>query len=125
MTVYLLHLDQPLPRGVNRKGKALQANHYMGWAENLAGRIREHQNTMWDPPEEEGKPGTKYGHGANFIGVANHKNICWRIVRTWDGADRNFERRLKNNKNSPRLCPICNPRAMNRMNLENSNDHTI
>jgi hypothetical protein len=124
MTVYLIHLDQPMPRGVNRKGKTLQARHYMGWAADLAGRIREHQNTMWDPPEQEGMPGTKYGRGANFIGVANYKNIRWRIVRTWDGADRKFEARLKNCKMGPDLCPVCNPRAMNRFHLENDNDHT-
>ena len=119
MMVYLLHLDQPLPRGVNRKGRTLQANHYMGWAEDLAKRIRDHQNTMWDPPEEEGKPGTKYGRGANFIGVANHKGINWRVARTWDGADRKFERRLKNSKKGPRLCLICNPNALNLYAQEN------
>lgn len=30
----------------------------------------------------------------------------FRVARTWRG-DRNFERRLKNRKNAPRLCPIC------------------
>lgn len=119
MTVYLLHLDQPLSRGVNRKGKALQASHYLGFASNLDKRIREHQDTMWDPPEEPGMTGTTYGRGATIIGVANFKRIKWRVVRTWDGASRAFERRLKNCKMNPDLCPVCNPNAMNRMNMEN------
>jgi hypothetical protein len=31
------------------------------------------------------------------------------VVRTWTVDDQELERLLKNQKNSPRYCPICNP----------------
>lgn len=33
----------------------------------------------------------------------------WHLVRVWKGADRHFERRLKNAKHSWKFCPVCNP----------------
>jgi hypothetical protein len=41
--------------------------------------------------------------------VLKQHGINFTVVRTWNG-DRRLERRLKNRKNSPRLCPCCNAR---------------
>ena len=122
MTVYLLHLDQPLPRGVrSRDGKPLTAGHYMGYTEDLIDRLDKHASTRWEPLEEPGTTedgrkllGTKNGHGSTFMGVVNFMGINWRLARVWEGdqADRIFERKLKNRKNASRLCPICNPNAV-------------
>lgn len=104
MTVYLLHLKTPLPRGISRCGTPLQAGHYIGFADDLVERILKHAD----------------GHGARFTQVCVERGIDWQLARTWEGgqADRRFERRLKNGKWGPRLCPICNPNAMNLMKLE-------
>ncbi len=43
--------------------------------------------------------------------VVSEARIEWKVCRTWPG-DRALERRLKNRKEAPALCPICNPKAM-------------
>ena len=80
-TIYLIHLDTPIAH----------AKHYVGYAEDVDRRLAEHRSST----------------GARLLAVANQLGIPFRIVRTWVG-DRNFERRLKNRKNTPRYCPICN-----------------
>ena len=79
--VYLLHLEQPLSPNHT-------SQHYVGWAKDLATRIQAHAN----------------GNGARFMEVANERGIGFQVVRAWRGG-RTFERRVKNWKNSPRLCP--------------------
>jgi len=102
VTVYLLHLSQPLSRGVARNGTPLQAGHYIGFTDDLVGRILDHAE----------------GKGARFTQVCVERGISWSLARTWDG-DRAVERRLKNNKHAPRMCPICNPeKALDFMKLE-------
>lgn len=88
MTVYLLHLKHPLAH----------ARHYLGWTDDLVGRLLQH--------------GTR--QGARLLEVAAERGITWTLARTWEGegATRTFERRLKNNKHTPRLCPVCNPNAL-------------
>jgi hypothetical protein len=104
MTVYLLHLDQPLPRGVSPAGKALQAGHYIGWTDDLIGRMMAHSE----------------GKGARLTQVCVERGINFRLARTWDGMNRRFERMLKTKiKRAPWLCPICTPNALNHMRLEN------
>jgi len=80
-TVYLIHFDAPLAH----------ARHYVGWASNLSGRLAHHRK----------------GSGARLMRAVNEAGITWSVVRTWQEADRNFERKLKNQKNTPRLCPAC------------------
>lgn len=85
--IYLIHFDQPYHH----------ARHYIGFVEDLdhlMPRLMLH----------------KQGHGARLMEVINNAGISWRLARTWQG-DRTQERRLKNQKNTPRLCPICNPSA--------------
>jgi predicted GIY-YIG superfamily endonuclease len=89
--LYLLHLEAPVG------GHAV---HYLGECDDLARRIRRHRR----------------GAGAKLLAAARALGIGWRLVRTWDApADKaerlQLERRLKN-AHGPRLCPVCNPRAL-------------
>lgn len=99
MTVYLLHLDKPLMRGTSPAGKALQAGHYIGWTADLIQRMFEHVD----------------GKGSRFTRVCVLRGVDFSLARVWEGAqfDRRFERRVKSYKKAPRLCPICNPQALN------------
>lgn len=91
MTVYLLHLSEPLRH----------AKHYMGVCEDLESRLERHAK----------------GDGARMLAVCRERGITWQVVRTWPG-DRLFERRLKRRRDSPKLCPVCNPKAMSRGNYK-------
>lgn len=82
MTVYILHFSQPI------SGKA---SHYTGFANDLNGRIAHHRN----------------GTGARLTQVAHERGIEMKLARTFEGADRTFERRIKKTKNIRRYCPIC------------------
>ncbi|HEY4690009.1 MAG TPA: GIY-YIG nuclease family protein [Anaerolineae bacterium] len=82
-TVYLLHFSRPYKH----------ARHYMGSASNLEARLQHH----------------RAGSGARLIQVILEAGLDFVVSRTWPG-DKQAERRLKNQKNSPRLCPICNPK---------------
>lgn len=80
--VYLLHFDPKLHH----------ASHYIGFAKSsIEERVLQHQQ----------------GQGAALTKAAVAAGIELKLVRFWEG-DRALERRLKNQKNAPRLCPICN-----------------
>jgi hypothetical protein len=82
-TVYLLHIEPPYHH----------AKHYLGWTEfDVEGRVAYHVS----------------GYGNKLIRAAVKAGHGIIIARTWSDEDRNFERTLKNRKNAPRLCPICN-----------------
>ncbi len=85
--IYLLHFTAPVS-----PDHATQ--HYIGSAEDLAARIQAH----------------RLGHGARLVQVAIERGIRFQVVRVWQG-NRALERKLKNRKAAPRLCPICNPQA--------------
>jgi predicted GIY-YIG superfamily endonuclease len=85
--VYLLHFAKPYKH----------ARHYIGFTEDLDKRITDHL----------------CGQGARLMEVITEAGIEWKVARTWQG-DRNFERYLKNRKDAPKLCPICNKGAMTR-----------
>jgi len=78
--VYLLHFDTPYKH----------ARHYLGSSDDVAERIERHRQ----------------GRGARLMEVIAQAGIGFQLARTWDGG-RTEERKLKNQKNSPRLCPIC------------------
>lgn len=86
-TVYLLHFDIPYKH----------AKHYLGYTRNLDLRIEAHRK----------------GNGAHLIKVISQAGITFTLARTWQG-NRSLERKLKNQHNSPRLCPICNPKLIAR-----------
>lgn len=83
MTVYLLHLEQPLSDNHT-------CQHYMGSAEDLETRLYQHLHY----PD------------ARMMQVVKERGIRWMLARTWPGG-RIEERRLKNWKNGPKLCPVC------------------
>lgn len=83
-TVYLLHFDK-------RISPKHTTQHYLGWAEDVEARVAEH----------------RAGRGARLTEVARERGIGFKIARLWQNEDRNFERKLKNRKNAPKLCPIC------------------
>lgn len=102
--VYLYHLDAPLDAA-----HPTQPRHYGGFCE--FGRLPErdqthHKGERWTH-EWDGEK--KHTGAARFLAVAVERGIDFRIVRTWRGT-RDDERRLKQQKNFPALCPICNPR---------------
>src|SRR5262245_52091664 len=79
--VYALHLATRLHH----------ADHYLGFATDLAQRMAQH----------------RAGNGARLMEVVKQAGIDWKLVRVWQG-DRGMERRLKRRKNTPRqLCPVC------------------
>ncbi len=78
--VYLIHLDKPLHH----------ARHYVGFSEDLPGRIQKHHN----------------GQGAAFMKAIAKEQISWHVSRIWDG-DRTFERMVKDQHNASHLCPTC------------------
>ncbi len=82
MTVYIIHFSRAISGRVK---------HYIGFANNLEGRLQHHRN----------------GSGARLTQVAAERGIEMILARTFAGADRSFERRLKNTKNAARYCPLC------------------
>lgn len=94
--VYLLHFDTPLSQGPDpRTGKERLCRHYMGYTDDLETRLDEHFN----------------GSGARLMQVLKERGITFQLARTWAGG-RKVERRLKNQKHSPRLCPVCRDSAI-------------
>ena len=81
--VYLLHFDTPY----------CHARHYIGYTTNLDQRLAMHAA----------------GRGARLMAVIHDAGIHWAVAWVIVG-DRQLERRLKDRHESPRLCPICNPR---------------
>lgn len=79
--VYLLHFDQPYK----------QARHYIGWSQNIDLRLAKHL----------------MGTGARLMQVLYEQKIGFQVAKIWKDENRTFERSLKNKKNTPRICPIC------------------
>jgi predicted GIY-YIG superfamily endonuclease len=82
--VYLVHLERPLAH----------ARHYIGFVETpdrLDTRIEYHRQ----------------GRGSKFLRAVAEAGIDFAVARTWRDGDRRLERRLKNRKEAPRLCPLC------------------
>lgn len=82
MPCYLLHFSQPYKH----------AKHYLGTAQDLPERLRQHNA----------------GQAARLTQVVVQAGIQLTLARTWPGGYEQ-ERRLKRQKNGPRLCPVCNP----------------
>lgn len=89
--IYLLHFSKPYKH----------AKHYLGYVDGdsykcIVDRLEKHRN----------------GTGAKLTKVVSEAGIDLELVRFWCNVDRNFERSLKNRKNTPRLCPICNKKHL-------------
>lgn len=83
-TIYLLHFNRAYHH----------AQHYIGWTTDLDERLKQHFS----------------GAGARLLSVVTAAGISCEVVRTWMGS-RSVERRLKNQKNARRLCPVCAKRS--------------
>lgn len=81
--VYLLHFDKPI-------SDKHTCQHYIGSTGNLAQRLAEH----------------RAGQGARLTQVATERDIDFVLAWVWEG-DKKEERKLKNGKRGPRLCPFC------------------
>ena len=92
--VYLLHFSTPI-------SNSHTCQHYIGSAKHLAERIQQH----------------RLGNGARLTEVAKERGIDFTVVRVWVGG-RTTERQLKNRKNAPKYCPVCNPRPYTFSNVE-------
>jgi predicted GIY-YIG superfamily endonuclease len=83
--VYLIHFHSKLHH----------SQHYIGYTNDKEGameaRIKKHRN----------------GSGARILRRCNELGIEYDLVRLWPGCDGKFERKLKNRKNAPKLCPLC------------------
>jgi predicted GIY-YIG superfamily endonuclease len=96
-TVYLIHFEEPLAH----------AQHYLGFTDDLLTRLEQHRK----------------GNGSRLMQVVGERGIDWILARTWQGS-RKLERKLKNRKNSPRLCTICQAlRAEATHEAENDQKH--
>jgi predicted GIY-YIG superfamily endonuclease len=82
--VYLIHFDKAFKH----------ARHYLGKTADLRQRLADH----------------RAGKGARLLAVLKQKGIGWRVVRTWERADKGLERRLKS-LHRAELCPRCSGRA--------------
>ena len=89
--VYVLHFDRQLGDTANPYGAA---GHYLGSAEDIADRVAEHRAGQ----------GSKITAYAVAAGIKLH---LARVIRT--AHPYTLEKVLKSRKNTPRLCPICNP----------------
>ncbi len=85
--LYLLHFDAPLG---DSSRPHMSAQHYLGFADDVAARIAEHQA----------------GRGAAITAACVARGIGLRHVATFDG-DRTAERRAKRNGHFERRCPVC------------------
>jgi len=91
-TVYILHFDAPI-------SDRHTTQHYIGWASDLEARIELHRK----------------GRGARLTQVAAQRGIAFSVVATFPGT-RADERRLKNQKATTALCPICKALRRERQN---------
>jgi hypothetical protein len=91
LTCYLLHFTEPIPR--DQRGTV---QHYLGSAKDVGERIRQHES------------GTRAA--GRLPQVFKERGIGFVVARIWTGG-RDVERRLKNQKNAPRLCTVCKGQA--------------
>jgi hypothetical protein len=93
--VYLIHFHTPLGH----------AGHYIGYCRKggLDARLAAHLA----------------GCGSRLLAVALERGITWELARTWDRADRYWERRLKNCGGAYPVCPVCSPDNMRALVVVN------
>jgi hypothetical protein len=89
---YLIHFEQPY-----KSGRHPGARHYVGYSDDIDRRIETHRK----------------GHGSPLVAAVLAVGIDFRVVRTWPGTDRHFERKL-HNRHGSRLCPELECRSEQR-----------
>lgn len=83
---YLLHFDRPISPDHT-------CRHYLGFANHLETRLEHHRK------------GTS---GVRLLQVAHERGITFVVARVWEGGTKELEKKLKKEKNAPRLCLLCN-----------------
>jgi len=89
--VYLIHIEPAYKH----------AKHYLGWSPEIDARFNAHVA----------------GKGARLTEVVTEAGCVLALVRVWEDAGRDLERRLKSWHKSPQLCPICTGQAGLQMPL--------
>jgi nickel-dependent lactate racemase len=87
MSVDLLHIDPPYKH----------ARHYIGWSKDYRPNERINQHSL---DTAKANPLVKAAIAAGCIVSVAH---IWH-----QRANRKFERQLKNRKDTPKFCPLCN-----------------
>ncbi len=88
--VYLLHFSEKV---------ADHAQHYIGFSDiGIERRLARHLN----------------GDGSRLVRAAVQQGIKVTVARLWPNGDRKFERLLKNRKKARCLCPLCNPKLIEK-----------
>lgn len=82
--VYLIHFSE----------KFKHARHYIGFTDGKLDQRMEHH---------------RKGTGSSLMKAVTNAGIEWSVARIWESGNRNFERKLKNRKESKCLCPVCSP----------------
>ena len=91
--VYILHIEPPYQH----------AGHYVGFSHNILACLALHQAGQSQ---------------VALIRAAVQAGHTLTLAHVWPNADRTFERRLKNCKNTPRYCPICRGKAPTMLSAE-------
>lgn len=89
--VYIIHFDEPLSH----------ARHYVGYCSDKEGALGERMCQHFQKK------------GAKILKACREKGIHFEVVRTLPGG-RDRERRIKSQKNTWRLCPVCRKRRKDR-----------
>ena len=100
--VYLIHFDVPLGDLNNPRGRA---QHYLGYTDDLEARLEQHRS----------------GNGSAIMAAVVERGISWSVVRTWESG-RTLERKLKDQHNTPRFCPLCQLGRQSVLPLELENE---
>ncbi|SRR5579884_1467213 len=81
MAVYVLHFASPYK----------QARHYLGYAKCVERRVQAHRQ----------------GSSVPLMRAVHDAGISFTVARVWENGDKALERQLRNQHNTPRLCPLC------------------
>jgi predicted GIY-YIG superfamily endonuclease len=84
--VYLIHFARPYEH----------ERHYVGWTRAPSRRFAAHLS----------------GRGSPLVFAASVAGCLPKIVRTFQLRTRRTERWIKNQKNTGRYCPVCNPNPL-------------
>lgn len=84
--IYLICFDKPLHH----------ARHYLGWSSDISSRLLGHAS----------------GRGSALMAAVVRAGISYTVSRTWPGATRTDERKLKSRNNIAMLCPRCRSRYL-------------
>lgn len=120
--IYIIHLAEPIGKRQSNEVRAQyghgprkteswtpQAQHYMGFADNVETRIKRHLA----------------GNGSHFMARVAQLGVKWRAFVLEEGPDvmPRREKWYKKQHNGPRFCPLCSSRKYIReVALEEKNE---